>query len=118
MITGFSNILLVLQNFLLFYKILSSCVIYNMALWFHTDSNFIPWMKLEQVRQPVNEVWMISVLIHHFLHSASERQAGSPLYDYTRLMPAARHCGNPQCPSHTNFRIISLVPLSFTSLSV
>lgn len=33
-------------------------------------------------------------------------------------MPAARHCGNPQCPSHSNFCIISLAPLSFTSLSV
>lgn len=64
-------------------------MIQNTALWFHTESNFTHqgW-NWSRWWQPVNEVWMISVIIHRFLHLASERQAGSPLYSY----PFDAHC--------------------------
>lgn len=54
-----------------------------MALWFHTESNFIHrgW-NWSRWWQRFNEDWMISAIIHHFLHLASERRAGSPLYSH------------------------------------
>lgn len=75
-------VITVLVTFLTSCSLIKSCLSVLFTIWLF---GFI-LSRISSTRDEIGagggNVWMMSVIIHHFLHLACERRAGSPLYGY------------------------------------